>query len=1008
MNAGPQQTRKRSAGWRRCRIYFRRFRITVLLALLALLGVVVYLNQHGLPEFVKRPVLEELRARGVDLEFSRMRLRWYRGIVAENVQFGGVEGPTLPRLSAKEVEIDLNLRSLSRLQLQVDSLGLRGGNLAWSVAQTNAPARTLAVSDIEATLRLAPGDEWRLDDFRARFAGAHFVVSGTVTNASAIRDWQLARPKQPGDSLQWPERLRRLAEVLEKISFSSPPELRLTLDGDARDLQSFIARLTLSAADADTPWGKASKVLLTSRLFPGAGRELSHLELQLQAATANTRWADAANLDLQLHLDTLADQTNLVDGTLSVRATHARTQWAVVTNAQFTASWVHSLTNPIPLSGGGELRAATASTRWANADNVRFAARFDPLADPPAAEASWTWWTNLQPYQLEWDGELTGLQSEKLVAEKISLAGQWRTPSLAITNLHARLHEGAITGRAALDVATREAEFSVASDFDVQKISPLLTPGARRWMSRFTWAEPPRVRGSGAVTLPAWTNRQPDWRAEVQPTLRLAGEFAVTNGTFRGVAADWARSHISYTNLIWQLPDLEAGRPEGQLRGVHVANDQTKEYYFRVQGAIDPQALRPVLPTNALRGLDYFTFTLPLVVDGEVRGHWRQHDRVEFQGIFALTNFTFREQTADSVVSGVRYTNRVLEFIEPRLWRGTQALSAAGIIADFNTQRIHFTNGFSTAEPMVVARAIGPKIARHLEPYHFTQPPAVRVNGYTPLKGAEDADLHFAVKGGPFEWWKFQVPQIAGDVHWRNDTLKLTNVQTEFYWGNATGHADFDLSQDRPGTDFNFAATFANVNLPMLMAELAARTNQLEGWLNGQLVITKANSADSNSWQGHGRARLRDGLLWQLPIFGVLSKPLDSIVPGLGSSRFTEARARFKIANGVISSDDLEMRAPAMRLHYDGKVTLDGRVDARVEAELLRDTWIIGRVVSLALWPVTKLLEYEITGTLDQPKSEPVYIPRLLLMPLSPFQTLEDLLTIEPRDTNAPPVFKEP
>jgi hypothetical protein len=83
-------------------------------------------------------------------------------------------------------------------------------------------------------------------------------------------------------------------------------------------------------------------------------------------------------------------------------------------------------------------------------------------------------------------------------------------------------------------------------------------------------------------------------------------------------------------------------------------------------------------------------------------------------------------------------------------------------------------------------------------------------------------------------------------------------------------------------------------------------------------------------------------------------------------------------------------------------------VDARVEAELLRDTWIIGRVVSLALWPVTKMLEYEITGTLDQPKSEPVYIPRLLLMPLSPFQTLEDLLTIEPRDTNAPPVFKEP
>jgi hypothetical protein len=396
------------------------------------------------------------------------------------------------------------------------------------------------------------------------------------------------------------------------------------------------------------------------------------------------------------------------------------------------------------------------------------------------------------------------------------------------------------------------------------------------------------------------------------------------------------------------------------------------------------------------------------VVDAEMRGHWHQPDRIGFQGHLALTNFTFREQAADGVVSAFRYTNRVLEFSEPRLWRGTQALSAAGITADFNTHRIHFTNGFSTAEPMVVARAIGPKTVQCLEPYRFTQPPTVRVNGFVPLESADGVDLRFAVAGGPFEWWKFRVPQLAGDVHWLNDTLVLTNVQSEFYWGNATGHANFDLSQDRPGADFNFAATVANVNLAMLMADLSTHTNQLEGWLSGQLTITKANSADSNSWQGYGRARLKDGLIWQIPIFGVLSKPLDSIVPGLGNSRVTEGKAKFKIANGMISSDSLEMRAPAMRLQYEGEVSLDGRVDARVEAELLRDTWIIGRVVSLALWPVTKMLEYKITGTLEHPKSEPLYIPKLFLMPLTPFQTLEDLFTSEPRDTNAPPEFKEP
>lgn len=284
----------------------------------------------------------------------------------------------------------------------------------------------------------------------------------------------------------------------------------------------------------------------------------------------------------------------------------------------------------------------------------------------------------------------------------------------------------------------------------------------------------------------------------------------------------------------------------------------------------------------------------------------------------------------------------------------------------------------------------------------------MRVSGFVPVKDLAVVDLHFVVEGGPFEWWKFRVPQITGNVHWLNHALILTNVQSEFYWGNATGHAVFDLNPARPGTEFEFAANVANVNLAMLMADLYTRTNQLEGWLNGQLIITKANSSDWNSWQGYGRARLKDGLIWEIPVFGVLSKPLDSIVPGLGNSRFTEAKAKFKIANGVISSDDLEMRAPAMRLQYDGRVTLDGRVSARVEAELLRDTWLIGRVVSLALWPVTKMFEYKITGTLEEPKSEPVYIPKLLLMPLNPFQTLEDLFTIEPKVTNAPPVIREP
>jgi len=63
---------------------------------------------------------------------------------------------------------------------------------------------------------------------------------------------------------------------------------------------------------------------------------------------------------------------------------------------------------------------------------------------------------------------------------------------------------------------------------------------------------------------------------------------------------------------------------------------------------------------------------------------------------------------------------------------------------------------------------------------------------------------------------------------------------------------------------------------------------------------------------------------------------------------------------------------------------------------------VVGRALSAMLWPVTKVLEYKVTGTLEKPKTEPVYlIPKILLIPFHPIRTLEDL--VPEKSTNAPP-----
>jgi hypothetical protein len=591
------------------------------------------------------------------------------------------------------------------------------------------------------------------------------------------------------------------------------------------------------------------------------------------------------------------------------------------------------------------------------------------------------------------------VDSPKLTADEISCAGDWRAPRLTATRVQGTLYQGKLDAAANLDVATRELKFNSKSDFDALKVSPLLGDKAREWLTQFTWEKPPAVQGEGELVLPAWTNLfGADWETEVRPTLHLLGRFRIAEGTFRSVPFSSAESHFDYTDETWTLPDLMAVRPEGRLFLYHQASDTTRDFYFRFGSTINVRVLRPLLEPAAQREFDLLSFTKTPVMDGEVWGRWREPERTGIKAHVALTNFTVRGEAASDFETVLLFTNGVLKLAEPRLHRGAQQITASSLSIDFDADKIYLTNGFSTAEPMVVARAIGPQVARVLEPYRFLQPPTVRAEGIIPMRSERDADLHFDVDGGSFQWWKFNVSHINGRVDWTGDRLALRDVQAQFYGGNATGNAAFDF-RPRTGANFNFNVVASDANMQLLMTDLTGKPSKIEGLLTMRLSVTDANTEDWQSWQGKGRVNLRDGLIWEIPVFGIFSPVLDAVVPGLGSSRASEASATFDITNGVVGTDDLEVRASgaaAMRLQYWGTVNLRGAVNGRMQAELFRETWGIGPALSFMLWPVSKMFEYRVTGTLEHPHSEPVFIvPRILLMPFRPAHPAKETTTPE-------------
>ncbi|MEJ0088360.1 MAG: AsmA-like C-terminal region-containing protein [Limisphaerales bacterium] len=809
---------------------------------------------------------------------------WHRG------------GGRCPVLTLAEVQLQLDFRAFLHRQVQVDGLFLRQGRLVWSLSPTNE----LRLDNLEAGLRFQVNETWSLDKFQADFTGAKLAVTGEISHAPELRNWEMFHGSSTNRPTDWLAKLKKFSESLNQVHFTGPPQLKLTVSGDARSVHSF--RLQLKAA----------------------------------APAVQSPWLDAHDL-------------------------------------QLTAS----------LSA--------------------------PATAPTNNEAAWGFWTNIQPYQLAWSASATQLESQKLQTAAVTAGGFWHAPELVVSNLSVELGNGRLDADAKLNVATRELVFTNSSCFDVHALDALLTEKVRAQLTEILWTLPPSLQIGGALILPAWTNAQPDWPGEVARTVRLAGNVTVTNVTVHGTLIDSAQAHFACDKEFWDFSDLTIVQARTQLRIGGSADAVTKNFHAHIRGAVDPESARPFLKeSNAVHGLDLVKLAEPMTMDVDVGGRWSDWNSLVAGGRLAVTNITVRGQHFSDVTTTVDYTNRVLAFVRPLIHIGAQTGTADSIALDFNARLIYFKNILSAMDPEPVVRAIGPKTWKLVEPYHFPSPPTTRVNGQIPLAdlhgGPEmDAvDMRFdIIKGAPFEWLKLKTTNIVGEIHWRGQTLLLTNAVAAFHGGTADGFADFNFRVPHEGGDYHFAVNLTNVNLHELMADLSSPSNSLEGTLAGQMVMTNASTESVESWRGFGQASLHNGLLWDVPIISIVSPVLNTVSPGLGNSRATEAAGKFQMANGVITTDSLTIRSTMTRLDYVGTVDLQQNVNAHVTAQLLRDTWVIGPLVSTALWPVSKIFEYRVTGTLQNPKSEPLYVlPKLLLFPLHPIRTLENLFS--PGETPVP------
>ena len=1045
--------------WRVCRVAFRCVRIVAWLLVLAVLVAFIWFNQVGVPDFMKRPVLAELKVRGFDLEFKRLRWLWFRGLVAEGISVEKSGETTGPHFTAGEAEVQLDLEALRDFKFLVTGVALRQGELAWTVASSNLPPRTLTVTNLATTLHFLPGDVWEIPQLTATVQGLQMKVSAVVTNVTALRK-PPSKPSEPRTPSTAPPKpgaeaiLYQVLTELARVQFASAPEIELALHGDAKLEQGVQADLKVKASDVRTPWGNGRNASFTAKIVQPIGtngtasadfrleaerlrtatnlnvsaeRLLLTARLNRQSARTNdwdaaweitlrdgkSPWAEAATLRLTGQTAPRPLAPDELRASLTLHTTALKSDWAQLKEGRLSGHATFAPARKQLLAADAEAQLTAPTTKWAEAKEAHLSAKVTRVGAPvskPAlrvegttqagwetgAPPAWGFWTNLAPWQIETSVSLDGVKSELKALElsQLRFTTHWRAPHLSVTNLHIALYGGVLDTHAQLDVETRRAAATGALDFDVNRIQHLLDTNTQRELANFKFAAPPKAKASVALVLPAWTDRAPDWKP-VGESVTLAARVETQAGGYRGATFLESHSDLTLTNGVLRLPNLWARRPEGEARLIYMVNPHTRRFHWQVRANCFPAAIEPLLERpEEKRILTDFNFTVPPVVEGEIWGRWRAREENGFRATVAVTNFLLRGEQVDEFRGSVNFTNDHFAITNVFARQGAGVITAPDVRIDAVQQRLWVTNAHSTFDPYSFTRAIGPQTAKALQYYQFDKAPTLRVHGEIPFRESETTDLHFEIEGGPFRWSFFHLPQVTASLHWVTNRIVITNLDGAFHGGRLVGGLNFDLTP-KSSADFGFNLAFTNASLPGFIADVSGKANKLEGTVAGTVVVTNANTMNMQSWQGYGDVRLVDGLLWDIPIFGLFTPVLNAINKDLGSSRAKEAHGTFIITNSVIYTKNLAIQSPPARLHYDGTVDFAGGVNANIEAEMFRDTFLVGPIISLLTSPVTKVFEYRVTGSLANPKSEPRYIPKFLLLPLRPFQTIREFLTPE-------------
>jgi len=570
-----------------------------------------------------------------------------------------------------------------------------------------------------------------------------------------------------------------------------------------------------------------------------------------------------------------------------------------------------------------------------------------------------------------------GLQVDDATVDVVATDG-----GIDLQQLRLKLYGGEvkITGR--YDIAVGVFDLRLASTTDPLALATLLAPASTDALRTLKVKENPKI--DARYYLSDETGSLPRLEARVE-TAALE---------FRGVPFESIKLECSSHGPELTFTNTEIVMSDGRLLGHGTYHTESTDFAYEIDSTLDPTKLLSFMSPGMKRVVEPAWFDTPPHVVATVTGDFVDPELFAYDAQVSTEHWRYRGVPMNRASATLKLRREVLDARDLVLVRDEGVLRGL-LRADFARRLVDF-DVRTTANPTEMAPLLGEKAAQIMQSYHFGSNIVGQARGRADFGESSRTEWSATFASDAFVAWKFAAARVEASLTFTNTTLQIDGDSTGFHWWKWTADrarmrltvnpgamtidkfdADFYAGKLRgtgqvafgnPDAKFGLKFEYEDVDVRALTGAMRSKKgHEVTGSLHGKLQL-EGDGDDLDKLTGTGALSVRDGVLWELALYGPLTKIL-------GKTKATDAKATFSIRKQLVRSDDLEITTGAFTAKSPGRISFDGALDFEVQAQFFRSVPglnILGSILG-------KILEYKVGGTLDEPSYRAENLPKELL-----------------------------